>query len=145
LFGTRSQYIVAAKEKEKTSHGGGVEYLHCGSASRRRLRKGSLKSETIKYGRKSLGIQNRELLRWIRSSSNSKRQTRLLVGERAPHQQTINRLTVIKISSSPPLKFFIQWQVVRLTVDRKVRLILSEEEVSSESSVNQSVSRAKRS
>jgi hypothetical protein len=35
--------------------GGGVEYLHRDPASRRRRRKWSLKSETVKYGRKSQG------------------------------------------------------------------------------------------
>jgi hypothetical protein len=44
--------------------GGGIEYLH------RTLRvvggdeKGSLKSETVKYGRKSQGTRTRETLRW---------------------------------------------------------------------------------
>jgi hypothetical protein len=34
--------------------GGGVEYLHRDPASRRRRRKGSLRSGTVKYGRESL-------------------------------------------------------------------------------------------
>jgi hypothetical protein len=43
--------------------GGGVEYLHRDPASRRRRRKGSLRSETVKYGRESQGTWTRESLR----------------------------------------------------------------------------------
>jgi hypothetical protein len=44
--------------------GGGVEYLHRDLTSRRRRRKGSLESETVKYGLKSQGTRTREWLRW---------------------------------------------------------------------------------
>jgi hypothetical protein len=37
--------------------GGGVEYLHRSPASRRRRRKGSLESETVKHGHESHGTQ----------------------------------------------------------------------------------------
>jgi hypothetical protein len=37
--------------------GGGVEYLHRDPASRKRRRKGSLESETVKYGRESYGTR----------------------------------------------------------------------------------------
>jgi hypothetical protein len=44
--------------------GGGVEYLHPIPASCRRRRKGSLKSERVKYGYKPHGTLTRELLCW---------------------------------------------------------------------------------
>jgi hypothetical protein len=52
--------------------------------------KGSLESETAKYGHESYGT---------RTSSNCKRQTRPLVREGAPNQQTRNCQTIIKIWS----------------------------------------------
>jgi hypothetical protein len=52
--------------------------------------KESLKSETVKYGHE---------FKETRSSSNCKRQTCPLVRESAPHQQTRNCMTVIKIWS----------------------------------------------
>jgi hypothetical protein len=58
--------------------------------------KGSLESETIKYGYESHGTRTRGL---ARASSNCKQQTRPLVRESAPHQQTRNCLRVIKIWS----------------------------------------------
>jgi hypothetical protein len=47
-----------------TPYGGGVEYLHRDPESRRRRRKGSFESETVKYGRESQGTRTREWLRW---------------------------------------------------------------------------------
>jgi hypothetical protein len=44
--------------------GGGVEYLHRSPASRRKRRKGSLESGTVKYGHESHGTGTREWLRW---------------------------------------------------------------------------------
>jgi hypothetical protein len=61
--------------------------------------KGSLKSETVKYGHESNETRTREYTALARISSNCKRQTRPLVRESAPHQQTSNCLTVIKIWS----------------------------------------------
>jgi hypothetical protein len=40
------------------------QYLHRDPASRRRPRKGSLKSETVKYGRESQGTWTLKGLRW---------------------------------------------------------------------------------
>jgi hypothetical protein len=42
----------------------GVEYLHRDPASRRRRWKGSLKSETVKYGYEFKGTRTQERLRW---------------------------------------------------------------------------------
>jgi hypothetical protein len=53
------------RSKKRNPCGGGVEYLHRDPASRRRRRKGSLKSDTVKYGRKSQGARTREWLRWL--------------------------------------------------------------------------------
>jgi hypothetical protein len=44
--------------------GGGVEFLHRDPASRKRRRKGSLKSETVNYGREYQATRTRERLRW---------------------------------------------------------------------------------
>jgi hypothetical protein len=64
-------------------------------ASHRRQRKGSLEFETVKYGW-DLDLRMTVL---ARTSSNSKRQTRPLIRESAPNQQTRNCLTLIKIWS----------------------------------------------
>jgi hypothetical protein len=57
--------------------------------------KRSLESETVKCGHGSHGTQ--KIIALTRTSSNCKRQTRPLVKESAPHQQTPKCLTVIKI------------------------------------------------
>jgi hypothetical protein len=56
-------------------------------------KKGSLESETVKYGREPHGTRTRKWLLW------RGRRARPLVRESAPHQQTRNCLTVIKIWS----------------------------------------------
>jgi hypothetical protein len=76
-------------------------------------KKGSPEPERVKYGRESHGT---------RASSNCKRQTRPLVKESAPHQQTRNYLTVIKTWSLAPDGCFIPRHTGRLTVDRNIRL-----------------------
>jgi hypothetical protein len=50
--------------KKSTPCGGGVEHLHRDLASSRRRRKGSLNSETVKYGHESKGNWTQERLRW---------------------------------------------------------------------------------
>jgi hypothetical protein len=60
--------------------------------------KGSLKSETVKYGRKSQGIWTRERLRW-QGPAACTRQTRPLVREGAPQKQDHNCQTVINVWS----------------------------------------------
>jgi hypothetical protein len=64
--------------------GGGVEYLHRESASRRRRRKGSLKTGTVKYGREIQGTRTRETLRWRGPAAYTKDRP-VLSSERAPH------------------------------------------------------------
>jgi hypothetical protein len=54
----------------------------------------------------------------VRTSSNCKRQTSPIVKEGARHQQTRNRLAVIKISSWVPHGCLIPRQTGRLTVGR---------------------------
>jgi hypothetical protein len=61
--------------------------------------KGSLKSETVKYGRKSQGTRTRERLRWQGPAAHTKRQTRPLVREGAPRKQEHNCQTEINIWS----------------------------------------------
>jgi hypothetical protein len=46
--------------------------------------KGSLKSETVKYGRESHGTRTRERLRWQEPAAYTKDKTRPLVREGAP-------------------------------------------------------------
>jgi hypothetical protein len=64
---------------------GGVEYLHRDPASRRKRRKGSLKSETVKYGRESQGTRTRERLRWQGPAACTNDRP-VLLSERAPHK-----------------------------------------------------------
>jgi hypothetical protein len=59
-----------------------------------------------------------------KASSHCKRQTRPLVRESAPHQQTGNCLTVITIWSQAPDWCFIPRQTGRLTVGCNIRLRL---------------------
>jgi hypothetical protein len=77
--------------------GGGIEYLHRDPASRRRRRKGSLKSETVKYGRKSQGTRTRERLRWHGPAAYTEDRP-VLSSERAPHG--IKNVTVRRIPYS---------------------------------------------
>jgi hypothetical protein len=55
-------YNEDPRPAERESHpcGGGVEYLHRDPASRRKRRKGSLESETVKYGHESYGTRTRK-------------------------------------------------------------------------------------
>jgi hypothetical protein len=46
---------------------------------------GSLKSETVKYGRKSQGTRTRERLRWQGPAARTKERP-VLSSERAPHE-----------------------------------------------------------
>jgi hypothetical protein len=59
--------------------------------------KGSLKSETVKYGRKSQGIRTRERLRWQGPAAHTKDRP-VLSSERAPHG--IKNVTVRRIPFS---------------------------------------------
>jgi hypothetical protein len=64
--------------------------------------KGSLKSETVKYGRESQRTQTRERLRWQGSAAYTKNRP-VLSAEREPHEnQDRNCLTVINIWGSTP-------------------------------------------
>jgi hypothetical protein len=60
-----------------------------------------------------------------RASSNCKRQTRALVREGVPRQQTRNCMTVIKISSWAPDECLTPRQTGRLTVGRKITFTLT--------------------
>jgi hypothetical protein len=59
----------------------------------------SLESETAKYGRECQRTETPRMTALARASRNCKRQTRPLVRESAPNQQTRNCLTVIEIGS----------------------------------------------
>jgi hypothetical protein len=60
--------------------------------------KGSLKSETVKYGLKPQGTRTRERLRW-QGPQHIKKQTRPLIREGATQEQDRNCHTVINIWS----------------------------------------------
>jgi uncharacterized protein YbbK (DUF523 family) len=74
-----------------------------------------------------------------RASRNCKRQTRPLVRESAPHQQTLKFLTVIKICSEAQTGALFPRQTGRLTLGRNIRLRLSQA-VSHETNVLQGIS-----
>jgi hypothetical protein len=59
--------------------------------------KGSLKSETVKYGRKSQGIRTRERLRWQGPAPHTEDRA-VLSSERVPHG--IKNVTVRRIPYS---------------------------------------------
>jgi hypothetical protein len=61
--------------------------------------KGSLESETVKYGHESYGTRTSKMTALARTSSNCKRQTRPLVTDGAPNHQTRNYQTIVKIWS----------------------------------------------
>jgi hypothetical protein len=79
--------------------GGGVEYLHRDPASRRRRRKGKSRIWESKIWSRAQRNSDPRMTALARASSNSKRQTRPLVRQNAPHQQTRNCQTIIKIWS----------------------------------------------
>jgi hypothetical protein len=79
--------------------GGGVEYLHRDPASPRRRRKGSLKFETIKCGRRAPRDLDSRKNALVKASSMYKRLTRPLVREGAPQKQDHNCQRVINNSN----------------------------------------------
>jgi hypothetical protein len=104
--------------------GGGVEYLHRDLASRRRRRKGKSRIWGSIIWPSVLRDSDTKMTSLARFSSNFKRQTRLLVREGAPNQQTRNCQTIIKIWSQAPEGCFIPRQTSRLTVGCNIRLRL---------------------
>jgi hypothetical protein len=82
--------------------------------------KGSLESETVKYGRESHRTRTRELLRW-RGLAAIVNDRPVLWSEREPH---INKPVTVcnKICSYAPDGCFIPRQTGRLTVRRYIRL-----------------------
>jgi hypothetical protein len=68
--------------------------------------KGSLESETVKYGPPRDSDPGMTAL--ARANSNCKRQTRPLVRESAPCQQTRNSLTVVKSGRKPRMGALFQ-------------------------------------
>jgi hypothetical protein len=88
------------KERERgIPCGGGVEYLNRNIASLMRWRKGKSRFWDSKLWSRVPWESDPKLSALARPRSNCKRQIRPLVRERAPHQQTSNCLTVIKIWS----------------------------------------------
>jgi hypothetical protein len=79
--------------------GGGVEYLHRDSANRKRRRKRESRIWDSKICPRVLRDSDPNMTALARPSSNCKLQTRPLVKEGAPNQQTRNCQTIIKIWS----------------------------------------------
>jgi hypothetical protein len=80
-------------------YGGGVEYFHRDSAIVGGDEKGSLKSETVKYGREYQGIRTRERLRWQGPAACTKDRP-VLSTEWAPYKkQDRNCQTIMNIWS----------------------------------------------
>jgi hypothetical protein len=75
---------------DRISFGGGVEYLHRSSASRRRRRKWKSRIWDSKIWSRVPRDSDPRMTALARVSSKCKRQTRPLVRERAPHQQIRN-------------------------------------------------------
>jgi hypothetical protein len=72
--------------------GGGAEYFHRDPAGRRRRRKGSFKSETVKYDHECQGTRTQERLRW-RGPAAYTEDRPVLSSERAPHK---NKTATVK-------------------------------------------------
>jgi hypothetical protein len=87
--------------------------------------KGSVESETEKYGHESYGSRTRNVLRWRGSACNCKRQTRPLVREGAPTQNTRNCQTINKYLDVTQIGCLIPSQTGWLTVGRNIRLRLT--------------------
>jgi hypothetical protein len=96
------------------SRGGLAEYLHRDPASRRRQRKGKSRIWDSKIWSRVPRNSDMRMIVLARVSSSCKRQTRPVVREGAPHQQTRNCLTVIKIWSWAPDGCFISRETGRL-------------------------------
>jgi hypothetical protein len=79
--------------------GGGFEYLHRNPASHRRRRKRKSQIWDSKLWSRVLWESDPKMSALARAGSNWRRQIRPLIRESAPHQQTSNCLTVIKIWS----------------------------------------------
>jgi hypothetical protein len=102
-----------------------VECLHRIPASRRRRRKGKSRIWDSKIGSGVPRDSDPRMTALVRASSYYKRQTRPLVRGRAPHQQTRNHLTVMRIYSKAPDACSIPGQTGRLTVGRNISLTLT--------------------
>jgi hypothetical protein len=104
--------------------GGGIEYLNRSPASHRRRRKVKSRIWDSKVWSPVPRDSDPRMTALARTSSNCKRETRPLVRESAPHQQTHNCLAIIKIWLWAPDGCFIPRETGRLTVGRNIRLRL---------------------
>jgi hypothetical protein len=103
-----------------------LTWLHRDPASRKRRRNGSLKSETVKYGREYHGTRTRERLRWEDPAAYTKDRP-VLSSERAPHKnKTVNcQLVIAKYLIMSPRWGSIPRLTDWLTVSRNVTLTLT--------------------
>jgi hypothetical protein len=100
VFSTRTVLRCCNQDKSRYSPcAGGVEYLHRSPESRRRRQKGKSRIWDSKIWSQVPEDSDPRMTAVATASSYCKRQTRPLVREGAPHQQTHNCLTVIKIRS----------------------------------------------
>jgi hypothetical protein len=132
LLGPCRGYITrtSCRYKRVDPCGGGVEYLHRDSASRRRRRKGKSQIGDSKIWSRVPRDSDPRKTALARASGTYKRQTRPFVREGAPRNQERNCQTycvfrmAIKIWSQAPDGCFIPRQTGRLTVGRNIRLRL---------------------
>jgi hypothetical protein len=112
-------------EESRICCGGVFEYLHSSPLSRRRPRKwkSGIWGSKI-YSRVPRDSYTR-MTALARASSKCKRQTRPLVRDSVPQQQTCNSLKVIKIWSSVSNGRLTSRQTGRLPVGRNITLILT--------------------
>jgi hypothetical protein len=125
VFSIRS--LQSGCKEEFNQCRGGIEYLHHSPASRsmRQKRKSWIWDSQI-WSRVPRDSDPR-MTSLARTSRNCQRQTRPLVRESAPHQQTCNCLTVILIRSLAPDGCFIPRQTGRLIFGRlRFRLRISQ-------------------
>jgi hypothetical protein len=99
LFRLRFHAVFLSASRVRYPCGGGVEYLHRDPTSRRRRWNGKSQIWESKIWSRVQRGSDQRMTALARASSNCKRQTRPLIRESAPHQQTRNCPTVIKIWS----------------------------------------------
>jgi hypothetical protein len=95
----KDSYKYVTQSERKYPCGGGVEYFRRDPASRRRQRKGSLESETVKYGNEYQGARTRVRLRWQGTAAYTKDRPVLSSERASPQKQDRNCQTVIHIWS----------------------------------------------
>jgi hypothetical protein len=104
--GKRIKQKIKDTQTDRLPCGGGFEYLHRGPASRRRRRKEKSRIWDSKIWSRVPRDSDPRMTALARTSSNCKWQTRPLVRESVPHQQTRNCLINKNLVVSPRWVFY---------------------------------------